>query len=113
MAENNERVTFTKSSADRIAAAVRSYEQGDRDGTPLSFKHVQTGGGRAPFRIGTFTGAWAKDATTVVTLFTITNTPNTLSVMNLFAEITTSSINVRKCAVARDGTAWYLIAAEC
>jgi hypothetical protein len=43
----------------------------------------------------------------------MTTTPNTVAAMNLFAQIATSSSATRNCAIARDGTAWYLIAAEC
>lgn len=64
------------------------------------------------FRICTFTGAWSKEQAKVVTLKYQTATPNTFSATNLFANIAsaTSSLN---CAIAREGTAWFLIAAEC
>lgn len=68
------------------------------------------GGG---FRICTFTGAWSKNATKTVTLRGVTATPNTLAVLNLFANLTGPTSGTLNCAVARDGTAWYLIAAEC
>lgn len=72
-------------------------------------------GPRHVFRICTFTGAWSKNSTKVVTFKFQTNTPNTVQASNLFATVTntattTATIN---CAIARDGTAWYLIAAEC
>lgn len=67
------------------------------------------------FRICTFTGAWAINSTKTVTLKYVTATPNTVSASNLFASITTATgtSTQRNCAIARDGTAWFLIAAEC
>jgi hypothetical protein len=42
----------------------------------------------------------------------VTSTPNTVSATNLFAAIPARG-SARNCGIARDGTAWYLIAAEC
>jgi hypothetical protein len=67
---------------------------------------------RTTFRICTFTGAWSKSQQKTVTFKFDTNTPNTVSATNLFATIG-SATSSRNCAVAREGTAWYLIAAEC
>ena len=64
------------------------------------------------FRICTFTGAWAINATKTVTFKHQTNTPNTAVAVNLFAAISTFS-GSRDCAIAREGTAWFLIAARC
>jgi hypothetical protein len=64
------------------------------------------------FRICTFTGAWAKTSDKTVTFRGVTSTPNTVSATNLFAAITAPESS-GNCAIARDGTAWYLIAAEC
>jgi hypothetical protein len=72
----------------------------------------QPGGGGGAFRICTFTGAWSKNATKTVTFKFQTNAPNTASATNLFANIATAASS-RNCAIAKDGTAWYLIAAEC
>jgi hypothetical protein len=33
--------------------------------------------------------------------------------VNIFAAIATSATSPRNCAIAKDGTAWYLIAAQC
>jgi hypothetical protein len=65
------------------------------------------------FRICTFTGGWSKNASKTVTFKYQTTTPNTASATNLFAEISTATQSVRNCAIARDGEAWFLIAAEC
>lgn len=108
------RVDFTRAAAERIANVVRIVETGDRDGAPLRFGKAISGGagGGTVFRICTFTASWSKNATKVVTLKYNTNTPNTFVAMNLFAEIA-SSTATRNCAIAKEGTAWFLIAAEC
>jgi hypothetical protein len=64
------------------------------------------------FRICTFTGQWAINAAKTVTFRNVTTTPNTVSAVNLFAGVPAPTGN-GSCAIARDGTAWYLIAAEC
>lgn len=65
------------------------------------------------FRIATFTGAWSIDQSKVVTFRGVTATPNTASALNLFANLTASTSTARPCAIAKEGTAWYLIAARC
>jgi hypothetical protein len=71
--------------------------------------------GKAAFRVATFTGSWSINGEKTVTFRNQTTTPNTVSATNLFASITgsTSSVSIRNCAIAKDGTAWYLIAAQC
>ena len=101
---------FELGSAQRIARVVRQVEQEPRRARPLSFGPVfQQRRDGVVFRMGTFTGAWSKNAANTVTL---RGTTATLSASNLFATITASA-SARDCAIARDGTAWYLIAAEC
>ena len=63
------------------------------------------------FRICTFTGSWNIDAAKTVTFKYQTATPNTVSATNLFANITATG--TRNCAIAKEGTAWFLIAAQC
>jgi streptogramin lyase len=63
-------------------------------------------------RMGTFTGAWALNASNTVT-FRTASTPNTAAALNIFAAIATSATSPRNCAIAKEGTAWYLIAAQC
>lgn len=110
-----ERVTFTRPAAERIGKAVRQVEAGNRDCGPLTFGYRESVGGAAAktFRVCTFTGAWTKNSAKVVTFKYSTVTPNTVSATNLFANIASSSTAARNCAVAKDGTAWFLIAAEC
>lgn len=102
-----ERVTFTRPAAERIANAVRKVESGNRDSSGLFFSRVISGT-QPGFRVATFTGGWSKNSFKTVTL---KSGGSTVSAMNLFVGITASS--VKNCAIAKDGTAWYLIAAEC
>lgn len=109
-----DRVTFTKGSAERIAQAVRIVEAGNRDtsGLPTAPRFGSSG---KVFRVGKFTGSWSIDTSNTVTFLNQTATPNTVSAQNIFAAIsgTTVTATFRNCAIAKDGTAWYLIAAEC
>lgn len=110
-----ERVTFTKPAAERIAKVVRTVEAGDRDCGPLTFGARVGGVSGKVFRVATFTGAWSKNTLKSVTFLGVTTTPNTVSASNIFATITgvTVTSTTKNCAIAKDGTAWYLIAAEC
>jgi len=65
------------------------------------------------FRVCTFTGSWAIGYSKTVTFRGVTATPNTVSAMNLFSTVGSNSGPPKNCAIAKDGTAWYLIAAEC
>ena len=111
---NTQRVSFTRRDADRIGRVVRTVEAGDKKGNALTFGHrQQPGQGGVVFRVGTHdNSAWAKNASKTVTFITVTTTPNTASALNLFADIATGSTG-RAVAIAKDGTGWYLIAAEC
>jgi hypothetical protein len=103
-----DRVVFLRPDAQRIARAVRAFENGDRDESPLTFRRVMEPPKRV-FRVCTFTGAWTKGSSKTVTFKYQSSTPNTVSASNLFANVPASG----DCAIARDGTAWFLIAAEC
>jgi hypothetical protein len=109
-----DRVSFTRPAAERIGKAVRQVEAGDRDLGPIEWGPRGVAGGKV-FRVGTFTGAWSIDTMKTVTFRNVTSTPNTAAAVNIFAEINggTSSACVSTCAIAKDGTAWYLIAAGC
>ena len=56
---------------------------------------------------GTFSAPWTKDTSKTVALLT----GQQVTAVNDYATISTSG--TKKCTVARDGTAWHLIAAEC
>ena len=113
-AARTERVTFTRPAAERIAKVVRAVEGGDRDTPGIYFGSAPgaAAAGGKTFRVCTFNGAWAIDAAKTVTFKNQTTTPNTASATNLFAAIANAA-GSRNCAIAKDGTAWYLIAAEC
>ena len=65
------------------------------------------------FRIGTFgTAAWSINSDATVTLTNVGVTGYTVVATNIFGTIGTAAGN-RACAVAKDGTAWYLIQAAC
>lgn len=108
------RITFTRPAADRIANVVRIVEQGSRDEAPLRFGRADVPSGGKVFRICTFTGTWAIDTFKTLTFRGVTTTPNTVLAYNLFAVITTSgTATSTPCAIGKEGTAWYLIAARC
>jgi hypothetical protein len=109
-----DRVVFLRPDAERIARAVRTVEAGNRNETPLTFRRVggEGGGKEKVFRVCTFTGAWAINASKTITFRGVTATPNTVSAINLFAAVPAPS-GSGNCAIAKDGTAWYLIAAQC
>jgi hypothetical protein len=100
-------VIFDRSSAERIANAVRRVEIGDRTESPLRFDTVPPSQQRKAFRIATFSGAWAINSTKTVTFKYQTSTPNTASVVNLVCGLSPSgSCDV---SIAKDGTAWFLV----
>lgn len=99
---------FDLASAARIAAAVRKVEIGDRAEAALAFRRELPQQQRKTFRIATFTGAWAINSTKVVTFKYQTATPNTAVATNLFFPMPAPS-GATDCAIAKDGTAWFLI----
>jgi hypothetical protein len=108
-------VNFDPAAAVRIYNAVRKVEAGDRDQKPLTFRRVVESGRGRTFRMATFTGAWNKGSLKVVTFRNVTSTPNTASALNLFLSVNTATgvTATINCAIAKDGTSWYAIAAEC
>lgn len=102
---------FTRGSAERIARVVRAAELATPGASPLNFERVDVVQKAKVFRVATFTGSWSKNTLKTVTFRGVTTTPNTAVATNLFAAI--SGSGTRNCAIAKDGTAWYLIAAEC
>jgi len=109
-AGNNRFVKFTRPAAQRIAAAVRKVEGGPRDQPGLDFEHPQGIATAKVFRVCTFTGSWSIGTVNTVTFRGLTNTA---IAVNLFATVGSTTGNSKNCAIAKDGTAWYLIAAEC
>jgi hypothetical protein len=86
------------------------------DGEPIGsgFRRAQVAlEGEGPrsakvFRICTFTGSWAINATKTVTFKYQTTTPNTVSALNLYCGLnpgtTTTDISI-----AKEGTSWFLV----
>lgn len=105
---------FDLVSARRIAEVVRRVEGEPPRAKPLVFERVWNDGrgGSNPIRICKFTGSWLTNASKIVTLKHQTATPNTFVASNLFANISVDC-GERNCAIARSGTAWFLIAAQC
>ena len=101
-------LTRIKTTIDRVGDTPTAMGDG---GIPTRVRGP-VGGGGGGFRICTFTGAWSKNSSKTVTFKYQTNAPNAVSALNLFAEIPAPS-GAKNCAIAREGTAWYLIAAEC
>jgi hypothetical protein len=99
---------FDLASAQRIAAAVRKVEIGDRSESALRFRSLQPQQQRKVFRIATFTGSWAIGETKSVQYKYVTSTPNTASVLNLFFQFPDVG-QTADCAIARDGTSWFLV----
>lgn len=105
-AGNNRFVKFSHGSAQRIAKVVRTVEAGDRNQPGITFDHPMPASGKV-FRIGTFSGSWSIDSSKTVTFKYQTATPNTASATNLFFDI--PSDGTKNCAIAKDGTAWFLV----
>lgn len=103
-------VTFTRGAAQRIAKAVRIVEGGDRSQGGLTFDHPMPRG--KTFRICTFTGSWSINSAKSLTFYNVTATPNTVSVQNVMfplPSLSTTTSTPTVCAIAKDGTAWYLV----
>lgn len=100
-----EPVFFDRSSAERIANAVRKVEIGDRSEAALRFRRELPQQQRKVFRIATFTGAWSIGTIKSVTL---KDTTATVAAVNLFRTLPDPLV-ADEIAIARDGTAWYLI----
>ena len=99
---------FTRESAERIANVVRAAELASPAARPLSFERVDYVKNSKVFRVCTFTGAWAIGDTKTVTFKNQTSTPNTVAAVNLFFPFPAPASST-DCAIAKDGTAWYLI----
>jgi hypothetical protein len=105
---SEDRVVFTRPAAERIAKVVRKVEAGDRGAQSLKFERVASGRSQKIFRVCTYTGAWSIGAANTVTFKNQTQTPNTVSATNLFWP-SIPDLGTRDCAIAKDGTSWYLI----
>jgi hypothetical protein len=85
---------------------VRAAETAPRPARPLTFDAIQQSASRKVFRTGTFTGAWSIGHAKTVTM---QGSTATLSAVNQFFPVTNTASGSRQCAIAKDGTAWYLV----
>jgi len=109
MASPRDPTQFTLESAERIANVVRAAELSVPEARPLSFAREDFFRNRKIFRICTFTGAWPTGVEKVITFKNQTTTPNTVAAVNLFFPVTSTATGSTDCAIAKDGTAWFLI----
>jgi hypothetical protein len=102
-----DRISFTRPAVERIARVVRAVENARPRGGPLTSRAVLDGAKPKPFKVCTFTGAWAINTAKTVTFRNVTTTPNTVSATNLVCGLSpTGSCDA---TIAKDGTAWYLV----
>jgi hypothetical protein len=101
---------FDVRSAVRIARVVQAVEREPRRAKPLTFDPVLEQRRDKPFRVCTYTGDWPVGSSKTVTFKNQTSTPNTVSATNLFLPLPENG--TRDCAVAKDGTAWFLVQAQ-
>lgn len=107
-------IQFDAASGQRIGNVVRFVEGQANRLNPLDYDvAVEQAGGRSRlFRIATFTGSWAINTDKAVTFKYQTATPNTVSASNVLfplPELSNSTTSPTVCAIARDGTAWFLL----
>jgi hypothetical protein len=104
----SDRVTFTRSSAERIAKVVRTVELGPRQQHGPVYGYQPEVGSLV--LMGTFTGSWAKDTARVVTIM---GTTATVSATNVFGVAGSTATGTWDTCIVRQGTAWFAIQAEC
>jgi hypothetical protein len=101
---------FDVRSAARIARVVQAVEREPQRAEPLTFDPVAGQRKDKPFRVCTYSGDWPVGSSKTVTFKYQTTTPNTVSATNLFLPLPENG--TRHCAVAKDGTAWFLVQAQ-
>lgn len=98
--------SFAKQIKSTIARVDGLAVAGEVARIPTRFEAAYFGGAQT-FRICEFTGTWAINTDKEVTFKGVTSTPNTVSVTNVLYELPDQG--TVPCAVAKDGTAWYLV----
>lgn len=110
---NRDAVQFTRESAERIASVVRAAELAPTTGRPLSFDAITQSAAKSNvLRVGTFTGAWDKDASKTVTFYGDTKT---VTAQNMLFDVLPSVAGdnaARVCIIGKEGTAWHFINVE-
>lgn len=102
-----ERISFTRPAAQRIANAVRVVEQARDGGKALNARRAFVESKPRVFRVAAFTGVWPINSTKTVQF--AGSPTGTVVATNLFFPVTSTAAGSRPCAVAKDGTAWYLV----
>lgn len=91
---------------------VRDYrgQVGGEPPTRISTSYTE-GMSEAPrFRVGTYDGAeWAKNGQKTVTLTNVGVTGYTVLATNIFDTVSARDSSTANCAIAKDGTAWYMV----
>lgn len=110
-----DRVTFVPSAAERIAAAVRGFEAGERNSAPLTFKRPLPSD-PVFLKLGRTTATWSKGTTATIDVYeggtagSETYTGTLVGAVNKFADV----LSYKWVMVGRGPLgAWYLVAAEC
>lgn len=80
--------------------------------TPREVRPTEQGRDAQIIRVGTATGNWNKASTNTITWKPAGTITAAVVATNLFANITGTTATY-SCAIARVGSTWYLIAAEC
>jgi len=99
-------VQFTGEAAKRIANVVRTVEAGPRGVQPVDWGMPRLDTVGSSIRMATYTGGWPIDSDKEVTF--LVNTQQTALARNILIELPEPEGD-RNCAVAKDGTAWFLI----
>ena len=106
--DRNDRIAFTRGSAERIAKVVRQVEAGNRDEAALTF------GSRPPsvtltplVRMGTFTSPWPRDSTATITFLHGGGTATASNTLISYPAPPHGKETVN-CVVAKESATWYL-----
>lgn len=127
-----QRVSFTRSGADRIARAVRRVEQGDRTCEPLTFRAVPppASGGGSTLRLAVYTATVSWNACNVSAATSSTSFANatmlvqfvrgvtaTATAVNFTATLarktTVTTASIRSITLASIDSLWVLVGAQC
>lgn len=107
----SERFVLGQGLVDKLRETVRTVDGLVADGTeaPTRLTFDEPAGPSRGIRIGTFgTAAWAINGTNTVTLSNVGVTGYTVAAVNIFGNLPVSPAT-QSCAIAKDGTSWYLI----
>lgn len=111
----SDRYVLTGGLLNKLRDTVRTVDGmtgGEEEPTRVTFSEAAYA--NRPVRIGTFgTAAWSINSSNTVTLTNVGVTGYTVLATNVFGTIqamgSTAAGTTRPCAIAKDGTAWYLI----